>query len=109
MKRSFVFFFLCMTVLCHAFAQDHPAWSSVREVFPKVWVIGDHGADNIYLIEGKDSPLQVDTRLGAAVLASRVKGIMNGSLERKSYQSFAGNAMITTFGKASVAFNPDNL
>jgi glyoxylase-like metal-dependent hydrolase (beta-lactamase superfamily II) len=38
-----------------------------------------------------------------------VKGILDKSLERKPYQSFAGNAMIATFGKASVAFNPDNL
>jgi hydroxyacylglutathione hydrolase len=38
-----------------------------------------------------------------------VRGILDGSLERKPYQSFAGNAMLATFGKASVAFNPDNL
>jgi len=38
-----------------------------------------------------------------------VKGILDGSLDRKPYQSFAGNAMVCTFGRASVAFNPDNL
>jgi glyoxylase-like metal-dependent hydrolase (beta-lactamase superfamily II) len=38
-----------------------------------------------------------------------VKGILDGTLERKQYQSFAGNAMISTSGRASVAFNPDNL
>ena len=38
-----------------------------------------------------------------------VKGILDGSLERKPYQSFAGDAMVATYGKASVAFNPDNL
>jgi hypothetical protein len=38
-----------------------------------------------------------------------VKGILDGTLERKPYQSFAGNAMISTAGKASVAFNPENL
>ncbi len=38
-----------------------------------------------------------------------VKGILDGSLERKPYQSFAGNAMVAAYGKASVAFNPDNL
>jgi len=38
-----------------------------------------------------------------------VKGILNGTLERKEYKSFAGNALISTYGKASVTFNPDNL
>jgi carboxylesterase type B/glyoxylase-like metal-dependent hydrolase (beta-lactamase superfamily II) len=38
-----------------------------------------------------------------------VKGILDKSLEAKPYQSFAGNAMVSAFGKASVAFNPDNL
>ncbi|MFH0841198.1 MAG: MBL fold metallo-hydrolase [Bacteroidota bacterium] len=38
-----------------------------------------------------------------------VKGILNGTLERKEYKSFAGNALISTWGKSSVTFNPDNL
>lgn len=38
-----------------------------------------------------------------------VKGILAKTLESKPYESFAGNAKISTFGKASVAFNPDNL
>ncbi len=38
-----------------------------------------------------------------------VRGILDKSLESKPYQSFAGNAMISTFGRASVTFNPDNL
>jgi hydroxyacylglutathione hydrolase len=40
---------------------------------------------------------------------SCVKGIINGTLEAIPYQSFAGNAMMSTFGAASVAFNPKNL
>jgi len=38
-----------------------------------------------------------------------VKGILDNSLERKTYESFAGNAMISTWGRASVAFDPKNL
>ncbi|MFN8241750.1 MAG: MBL fold metallo-hydrolase [Bacteroidales bacterium] len=38
-----------------------------------------------------------------------VKGIISGKLEAKPYKSFAGDAMVSTFGKASVAFNPKNL
>lgn len=40
---------------------------------------------------------------------SCVKGILDGSLERKPYQSFAGNASVAVSGRASVAFNPSNL
>jgi hydroxyacylglutathione hydrolase len=38
-----------------------------------------------------------------------VKGIINATLEARPYQSFAGNAMMSTYGRASVAFNPKNL
>ena len=38
-----------------------------------------------------------------------VKGILDRSLEAKPYQSFAGNAMISAYGEASVAFDPKNL
>ncbi|MCX6302432.1 MAG: MBL fold metallo-hydrolase [Bacteroidia bacterium] len=38
-----------------------------------------------------------------------VKGILDSTLERKEYKSFAGNSMVCAFGRASVAFNPDNL
>ncbi|HVN57657.1 MAG TPA: MBL fold metallo-hydrolase [Bacteroidales bacterium] len=38
-----------------------------------------------------------------------VKGILDGSLKTEPYKSFAGEAMMATFGKASVAFNPKNL
>jgi glyoxylase-like metal-dependent hydrolase (beta-lactamase superfamily II) len=38
-----------------------------------------------------------------------VKGILDKSLEAKPYESFAGKAMISTFGRSSVTFNPANL
>ena len=38
-----------------------------------------------------------------------VKSILNGTCESVEYKSFAGDAMMCTFGQASVAFNPDNL
>jgi glyoxylase-like metal-dependent hydrolase (beta-lactamase superfamily II) len=38
-----------------------------------------------------------------------VKGILNNTLERKPYKSFAGEAMVSVYGRASVTFNPDNL
>lgn len=38
-----------------------------------------------------------------------VKSILNGSCEPVEYKSFAGDAMMCTFGQASVAYDPDNL
>ena len=38
-----------------------------------------------------------------------IKGIINKTLEAKPYESFAGNAMVSTWGRASVAFDPKNL
>jgi hydroxyacylglutathione hydrolase len=40
---------------------------------------------------------------------SCVKSILDGTCEAKDYKSFAGNAKICTYGRASVAFDPDNL
>ena len=38
-----------------------------------------------------------------------VKGILDGSLERKPYEMSRGTAMESVFGRATVIFNPDNL
>jgi len=40
---------------------------------------------------------------------SCVKSILNGTCDIKNYESFGDNAKICTYGRASVAFNPDNL
>ena len=61
-------------------SQSSSTWFSVREIFPKVWVIDDHKAVNVYLIEGQDSSLLVDTGTGAADLFSQVKGLTDKPL-----------------------------
>jgi glyoxylase-like metal-dependent hydrolase (beta-lactamase superfamily II) len=38
-----------------------------------------------------------------------VSSILDGTCESEPYESFAGNAMICTWGRAKVTFNPDNL
>lgn len=53
-----------------AFAQS---WFEIKEVMPNTWVIGDNGSDNIYLVEGSEKALLIDTGLGAADLAGAVK------------------------------------
>jgi glyoxylase-like metal-dependent hydrolase (beta-lactamase superfamily II) len=40
---------------------------------------------------------------------SCVKSILDGTCEVKDYKSFAGDSKICTYGRASVAYNPENL
>ena len=53
-------------------AQNGPGWYTTVTVADNVWQISDHGADNMYIIEGKDSAMLVDTGLGTADLAGFV-------------------------------------
>ena len=61
-------------------AQTNTSWFTVNEVSEKVWVLSDHNFDNIYLIEGKDSALLIDTGIGAADLVSAVKKLTDKPL-----------------------------
>lgn len=60
--------------------QDTGGWFSVNEAGPKVWVIGDHGADNIYLVEGADSAMLIDTGLGTADLSGFISRLTSRPL-----------------------------
>jgi glyoxylase-like metal-dependent hydrolase (beta-lactamase superfamily II) len=60
--------------------QEPAGWYSSKIIATGVWQISDHGADNIYLIEGRDSAMLIDTGLGAADLASFVKKLTNKPL-----------------------------
>lgn len=55
--------------------QTSTSWFTVSKAGPGVWIISDHGSDNIYLVEGSDSALLIDTGLGVADLATRVRKI----------------------------------
>jgi hydroxyacylglutathione hydrolase len=48
-------------------------WFKARKVADGVWCIDDHGSDNIYLVEGKEKALLIDTGLGVAKLNDFVK------------------------------------
>ncbi len=50
-------------------------WFETKLVATKVWCINDHGNDNIYLVEGNEKALLIDTGLGQADLATCVKTI----------------------------------
>lgn len=73
---------ICLAIIAlnNAYTQNPSPWFSTKEVGNKVTVISDHGVDNMYLIEGKDSSLLVDTGLGSADLASLVKKLTSKPL-----------------------------
>ncbi len=72
MKKSILMLF-CLSCLATGLAQDTSSWFMVNEVGNKIWQIGDHGADNIYLVEGSDSAMLIDNGLGTADLVSLIK------------------------------------
>jgi glyoxylase-like metal-dependent hydrolase (beta-lactamase superfamily II) len=49
------------------------SWFKARKVTDGVWCIEDHGSDNVYLVEGKEKALLIDTGLGVAKLNDFVK------------------------------------
>lgn len=81
MKKS-ILIILCLVITAFNFlnCQTRTPWFTIKELGPGVRVISDHGADNIYLIEGTDSALLVDTGLGSADLAAYVKKLTSRPL-----------------------------
>lgn len=52
--------------------ESHDTWFSVTEVASKTWHISDNGFDNIYLVEGEERALLVDTGCGVGDLKTLV-------------------------------------
>ncbi|UCH63591.1 MAG: MBL fold metallo-hydrolase [Fidelibacterota bacterium] len=72
-----IIFALCIafTGIYQLNAQTNSAWFTARELAENVWLIDDHNAVNIYLIEGQDASLVIDTGLGAADLFSQIRDL----------------------------------
>lgn len=51
------------------------SWFKSTNTAEGVWTISDNGSDNMYLIEGRDKALLIDTGLGVAKLRAFVKGL----------------------------------
>lgn len=81
MKKGIIIgILLFYAVVISAQSQQITSWFSVKEIGNGVRVIDDHGADNMYLIEGRDTALLVDTGLGVADLASFVRKLTSKPL-----------------------------
>ncbi len=52
-----------------------PAWFTSSLVAENVWRIDDHGADNLYLVEGAEKALLIDTGLGVADIMRFVRAL----------------------------------
>lgn len=73
MRNKFITGLLFCFSFTNIIAQHSEEWFTVKEIESKVWVIDDHKAVNVYLTEGSDSALLIDTGIGAADLMSLVK------------------------------------
>ena len=85
LKRNFTFTLTLLLVAqfyCQAQPYTQHPWFKVKKINEKVWHIADGDSDNIYLIEGRDSALLIDTGIGAADLNLFLKSIT--ALDRKS-------------------------
>lgn len=71
-------FFLSLILIIHfeGKSQSNP-WFRSMKINDHVWHIADGEIDNIYLIEGRDSALLIDTGIGAANLNAFVKKLTN--------------------------------
>jgi hydroxyacylglutathione hydrolase len=80
--RKKIIFICCLVIVAFNFlnCQTATPWLTLKKVGPGVQMISDHGSDNMYLIEGTDSALLVDTGLGSVDLASYVKKLTSKPL-----------------------------
>jgi glyoxylase-like metal-dependent hydrolase (beta-lactamase superfamily II) len=74
MNKCLIPLSLCLMLIVHfeGRSQNHP-WFKSKKINEHVWQIADGEIDNIYLIEGRDSALLIDTGIGAADLNSFIK------------------------------------
>jgi hydroxyacylglutathione hydrolase len=63
---------LSATTLSAQSKDSIPPWFITTKVAEKIWRIEDHGADNLYLVEGSKKALLIDTGLGAADISKFV-------------------------------------
>ena len=78
-RASKLFFGICLVLglagLARAQAQTPGSWFKATQVADKVWVIDDHGNDNMYLVEGKTKALLIDTGIGMGDLGKFVQSL----------------------------------
>jgi hydroxyacylglutathione hydrolase len=79
-RKSLMFISLVLASLCYVAGQNTGSWFTSKEVGNKIWQISDHGAANIYLIEGKRSAMLIDDGLGTADLVSYIKKLTSKPL-----------------------------
>jgi glyoxylase-like metal-dependent hydrolase (beta-lactamase superfamily II) len=70
--KKFLFLFIVGAIANSIAAQNAPGWLIMKEVGPRVWSVSDNGADNMYIVEGKDKAMLIDTGTGVADISSLV-------------------------------------
>jgi len=73
-------FFLLAFAVATLSAQSADPWLKSSKLADGVWVISDNGSDNMYLVEGRDRALLIDTGLGVARLSPFLKTLTSKPL-----------------------------
>jgi hydroxyacylglutathione hydrolase len=83
MKKNLITLVVILCTFLSMEAQSQPqnaSWFTVKEVTSKVWAIDDHKAVNIYLVEGSDSAMVIDTGMGVSDLLAQVRKLTSKPL-----------------------------
>jgi glyoxylase-like metal-dependent hydrolase (beta-lactamase superfamily II) len=69
--------FLLIVALFFSFSSHGQSngWYTAKQIGEKTWLLEEHGIDNSYLIEGKDSALLIDAGFGVTNLRDFVKSL----------------------------------
>jgi glyoxylase-like metal-dependent hydrolase (beta-lactamase superfamily II) len=70
--KKLLFILLLGAVAISINAQNASGWLQMKKVGPQVWSVSDNGTDNMYIVEGKDKAMLIDTGTGVADISSLV-------------------------------------
>jgi glyoxylase-like metal-dependent hydrolase (beta-lactamase superfamily II) len=77
LKSTWISFLLAIALAFFSFSSHGQSngWYTAKLIEEKTWLLEEHGIDNSYLIEGKDSALLIDVGFGVTNLRDFVKSL----------------------------------
>jgi glyoxylase-like metal-dependent hydrolase (beta-lactamase superfamily II) len=78
--KKLMFLFILGAFANNIDAQNPSGWLMIKEVGPKIWSVSDNGSDNMYIVEGKNKAMLIDTGTGVADISSLVSKTTNKPL-----------------------------
>ena len=66
---------LFIGLVSNVYSQNDVTWYKIQQIGKGIWRIDDHGTDNIYVVEGEEKALIVDTGMGSADLVKTIRKV----------------------------------